>query len=290
MRGTKLPPSPGRCFLFPIVLVLFFVVVVRADCPPSKDCGPFGECIMDTRSCGNDCKESCKCQPGYVGEDCSMKVERCEDATGPESVDACYNNGRCYMTEDVRDDSTVLIWKCDCRESYGEARRYAGHMCEYPAEASCERGNDASEYAFCVNGGRCVRLVERSERHPGCECKAGYEGRHCQYDVGTAPREELVYMPAPAEVRGMSGLVLFFVVVASLTFVGGVAFFGWNHHSNRSGGKESDTAVGDGPTDLELREERGGGEEEEGEFQVAPQSPSSANAADTDGDHQREII
>jgi hypothetical protein len=74
----------------------------------------------------------------------------------------------------------------------------------------CEKGKELSQYAFCVNEGTCKRKVEQGDPHPLCNCPSGYEGRHCQYEVGTAPEEEISYVQKrdgklDSKVRGSSG-------------------------------------------------------------------------------------
>lgn len=211
-------------------------VVVLAACPPNGDCGEFGVCLNDTRSCGDNCQDRCKCAPGYYGFDCSFVAQVCPDdviGRGEDEARECYNGGTCYKVQEVADAAPGgenVFWRCDCRHSYGDAAIYAGHQCEYPLEVSCENGKSTSTYAFCVNDGACLAVVEAGEPHPGCKCPTDFEGRHCQYAAGTAPPQELVYSPSASTKHGMSGIALFFIVVAALMFVGTISCMAWQYH------------------------------------------------------------
>lgn len=229
---------------------------VSAECPPDG-CGPFGECQLDTISCGDDCQERCKCQPGYFGDDCSFQAEICADEVGPGGVQTCLNGGHCYKVDHMSGAANEYEYQCDCRKAYGDASAYAGHQCEYPAEVSCEKSPDQSRndvspssYAFCVNGGVCLQLVERGEAFPGCRCSIDYAGRHCQYATGTAPAEELVYAPPPS--GKLSSGAIAGIVIAGLVFVVGVALVANRHHSSQA--PTDDKQVPPPPMDLQLEE------------------------------------
>ena len=167
------------------------------------------------------------------------------------------------MEREVYDEEGTAIrseWLCDCREAVGQAGVYAGHQCQFPAHTSCIRHQHhsvVSEYAFCTNGGSCRAMVAAGAPHPGCRCTAGFEGRHCQYREGTAPRDELVY-----EARntgsdnddGMSGFGIFLVVMLCLAFAGGVGYLLLERR--RKSTQEETTANSTIPTDLQLEEEQ----------------------------------
>jgi hypothetical protein len=237
--------------------------VVRAECPPEKDCGPYGVCLLDSRSCGDNCQERCKCVPNYYGSDCSLRAETCPDAIVGTQDEAreCLNGGTCYLVSELAGNNqedggggmgtdTVSpvnsYYRCDCRRAYGDAGRvvHAGHQCEYPAEVSCEQGVEQSLYAFCVNGGTCPTTVPSGSPFGGCACPTEYEGRHCQYLYGTAPSEELVYNP-PTSASGnhFPPVAIFFLVVLAVAFVGGVAVLAWrrdkSHRMQKDGAQNT---------------------------------------------------
>ncbi|KAK6725541.1 hypothetical protein RB195_004078 [Necator americanus] len=95
---------------------------------------------------------SCRCSPGYEGEHCQKKVDKC-------SVwDPC-QQGTCV-------DVSGGFW-CDC------SRGWLGTYCEIQIDL-CNTCNP------CLNGGRC-----RGE-FPGirlCECKDGYRGESCGGEI-----------------------------------------------------------------------------------------------------------
>lgn len=190
-----------------------------AHCPPNDDCGPFGSCILDTRSCGDNCQKECKCDPDYTEHDCSYYAQNCPGEVGPNDVQTCFNGGKCYSTTVYKGDATTIKWQCDCTQAYGDAGIFAGHQCEYPAERSCEVGVATSEYAFCVNGGVCAQMVQSGQKFVPCKCPLDFEGRHCQYAAGTAPAQELIYAPPP-QPQELSGGAIFGIVIASLAAFG----------------------------------------------------------------------
>jgi hypothetical protein len=178
-----------------VVLLLSWIRLARTSLC-ENDCGVFGVCLLDTVSClGNECKWKCICQHGYGGQDCSLQVEHCDDKIthSPLDVDFCYNGGRCETY--IADSKTKgKATRCNCQKAVGSAKVYAGHQCEYPSQHSCEDGVEFSNYAFCVNGGTCKKIVPEGSPHPLCECKNGFVGRHCQFLATAVPKEELIYV------------------------------------------------------------------------------------------------
>jgi hypothetical protein len=178
-----------------VVLLLSWIRLTKtSQC--EHDCGVFGVCLLDTASClSNECKWKCICQHGYGGHDCSFQVEHCDDKKthSPLDVDFCYNGGRCE-TYIVDNKSKGKATRCNCQNAVGSAKVYAGHQCEYPEQHSCEDGVEFSNYAFCVNGGTCKKIVPEGSPHPLCQCKNGFAGRHCQFLATAVPKEEVIYV------------------------------------------------------------------------------------------------
>lgn len=217
------------------------------------DCGEFGVCVNKLRTCngGDSCEKVCKCNPNYIGDDCSTMVAFCSGTVNPDgTARTCFNGGTCIKErhyDGLDSDGGDLVYWCDCSTAVGEAGGgFAGHQCEFPHEKSCEIGTSTSSYAFCVNGGECANLVSDGEPHPGCSCGKQYEGRHCQYERGTAPAYELGSQPLVPLSDGMSaGLVFIVVAVALGGFAGGIFIYVTkNKNSNKTNEKmvEYDTS------------------------------------------------
>ena len=156
------------------------IVVDAYFCP--DNCEPFGKCVNG----------ECHCHPGFDGMDCSFPYVYC-----PDGITTCYNGATCKAVSTHPDQMTGNIkYECDCSTAYGLSF-VEGSQCEHPQSEVCEESgiNDVvkkSEYAFCTNGGTCKKYVKKGENHAGCVCdNTNFEGRHCQYEKGRAPREEL---------------------------------------------------------------------------------------------------
>ena len=161
------------------------------------DCGENGKCKGTNQyipGCipANDSKKceifKCACEYGWLGNDCTIETETCEESiTTLPGVEArqCFNGGKCesYEITDPPEMSGEMGMRCNCQSLPNDLTAYAGHQCEFPAEQVCVRGATHSTYAFCVNGGTCKDIVEVDEEHPLCDCKSGYGGRYCQYEL-----------------------------------------------------------------------------------------------------------
>lgn len=253
-------------------------------CPAS--CGPFGECTpcAETDNCVG---ERCRCADNYAGEDCSLQIEYCPGSVDvEETVSTCLNGGRCVSKEIMEGPMGFEfgpgseIWRCDCTYAVGSAsdpEQHAGTQCEFPSTRSCFVGGAPSNYAFCVNGGDCVREIIRGDEHPGCTNCPGFEGRHCQYLKGTAPPEELAAARQEVEDdnNGMKpGFIVLFVLLGGLV-LGGLALMVLRQ---RQSPDERDFTVrgSDVPTDLKL--------DEGAEGETTPTS----HEQDDDGEHKDE--
>ena len=187
-----------------LILLLQFSLLARAadeqDCP--NDCGFNGKCVTDTRACEPpNCTTECKCDPGWGGADCDFQRDLCLGSQSlthsPDGATYCFNGGTCKeMAVDVSEDPDGIGLVCDCSTAVVDNFAYAGHQCEYKAQVSCESGRQFSSYAFCVNGGICKGLVVPGDPHPLCNCPDEYEGRHCQFQAGSAPTQEQILTPS----------------------------------------------------------------------------------------------
>jgi hypothetical protein len=156
-----------------------------ATCPevPTLRCKNGSTCTPGIASFGkmhdglnlqtHDSGYHCKCQSGYIGHECEILAVEC---SGNEKSSVCYNGSRC-------DGSG----KCDCKalnqDSESTDTKYEGESCQYESTSFCVAalvGSHAPDYQFCTNHGVCVRLVAEGESHPGCVCKDGWSGNHCE--------------------------------------------------------------------------------------------------------------
>lgn len=219
-----LPPSSGVAVTRRMLLLLLVLLTVApktttlteaaaasASNKCGVDCGPHGSCLLDTVGCpaGTSCQWDCHCQPGWGGITCAVQIDRCGgNATityAPDGPTVCYHGGLCVTSTAPRPSvfatssaAARTDTRCDCQAATGQDQVYAGHQCEYAAEAVCERDRAFSSYAFCVHGGSCREMVAAGAPHPLCACPRGTSGRHCQFASDQAPPDELVYVDTNA--------------------------------------------------------------------------------------------
>lgn len=131
-----------------------------------------GPVVSSPSSLGS--RPSCDCRgTGHVGEVCEV----------PCTAD-CKNGGKCVPA----DESRYGVEGCSCSRAVVDGNPFAGLTCEFGATRSCMALGSESKHSFCTNGGDCRAIVGDNERHSDCVCKEGYEGSHCEYVLGTAPR------------------------------------------------------------------------------------------------------
>lgn len=262
--------SPRRSWILVFTCGILLLLLGSADaqkqhltCAP--DCGPFGVCTpcKETDNCTG---ERCQCEHDYAGSDCSLRIEYCPEAVDglDGSISTCLNGGKCVEKEIYAESSgsgpASVQWRCDCRYATGNAEAYAGTQCEFPSTQSCLVGGAESDYAFCVNGGDCIREIVRGQDHPGCTNCPNFEGRHCQYEKGKAPPEELraASKEISEEDDGMKpGYIILFVLLGGLV-LGGLVLFVMYRNNKRDGDTESEF-----PDDLQLNESTDGMEPKE---------------------------
>jgi hypothetical protein len=191
-----------------VVLVLGWSVrgVRGVDCPVSC---VHGTCLTSKPPV------TCSCDPEWVGADCSVPIEICDDGDR-----VCYNGSECLRNNVVDDATGKYKYHCDCSKAYGVSA-FAGHQCEHAATQVCEVGTPSSSYAFCTNGGQCRSFVFDGADHTGCRCAEDFEGVHCQYLKGTAPAGESSSIPLNIGGGGgggskLSGLGIFLVTLVCL--------------------------------------------------------------------------
>mmetsp|Transcript_22246 Transcript_22246/g.42239 ORF Transcript_22246/g.42239 Transcript_22246/m.42239 type:complete len:326 (-) Transcript_22246:185-1162(-) len=262
------------------------------SCPP--DCGPFGTCTpcKETDSCSG---ERCQCDDNHAGDDCSLEIQYCPDSVNAEgTAETCLNGGRCVEKEIFEDQSGVgpatVVWRCDCTYATGDAAAFAGAQCEFPATQSCLVGGAESSYSFCVNGGDCVREIIRGQDHPGCTNCPGFEGRHCQYEAGKAPPEEL-----QAERKDITddsddvkpGFIIIIVLLGCLV-LGSLALFVLKR-SNQNNKREVNAAVNEVLDDLKLNESADAMENDK-EGESSPQNNDDEDDGEHKDDHMPRVV
>ncbi|KAL3797675.1 hypothetical protein HJC23_013507 [Cyclotella cryptica] len=127
--------------------------------------------------------EKCICPPGYTGLTCETVVEEC---LLPKLQ--CHNGVPCMLQTGAE---TEAHYVCDC--SVADALSvFAGNMCRNPATTYCGEGEIVNR-SFCTNGGLCLENLKSSTvneyvTHKGCKCPPEFEGEHCEYVRGMAPK------------------------------------------------------------------------------------------------------
>ena len=181
-----------------------------------------GSCAVSCEPNGS-CREDgeCDCLPGFAGADCSFPYETC-----PDGIVTCFDGAQCERLSTRLSDGTLSQYQCDC-STIPEASPFQIDQCEAPESEACIAGTSSSpvfvsDYAFCTNGGKCLKKVSTGEPHAGCRCPSEFEGRHCQYRKGTAPPAELKISFAEEE-HHVEGFLLFFILVIVGGVVGGFA-------------------------------------------------------------------
>ena len=202
------------------LLCLFTIMVtVRGDCIPA---------LCDHGSCVGD---ECQCFPNFSGADCSIPFETCEDGER-----TCYNGSSCKRNNHRDATTNKYKYHCDCTKADGESP-FAGLECRQQATTYCVVGREQSEYAFCANGGECVRVVENGKAHPGCKCPTEFEGQHCQYLKGEAPEEDLgqpYLMYAGEGGDSTKGIVIFVIIVVCAVVILAMAYVVYRKRTGKS--------------------------------------------------------
>ena len=149
-----------------------------------------GEDVANITFIANDSECSSKCVisiatgdrkgcQGSVGDDCSFPFEVCPDdeaqCFGPMS--SCMHN---------EGSGPNFKYHCDCKIPFSMEKLSVMEDdliqdCLERTTTICEKDQTISLYAFCTNGGECVKEVESGEPHPGCLCPGMSLGRFSVY-------------------------------------------------------------------------------------------------------------
>ncbi|VDN51708.1 unnamed protein product [Dracunculus medinensis] len=113
----------------------------------------------------NAVKYSCLCDPGFTGEFCDIEMDLCAKSS-------CLNGGSCSMRNGMA--------FCNCPISFVGSRCQVKNsfLCEctdgYYGEL-CDLKVDYCLNSVCKNGGRCISLNDGFN----CSCPEGYSGKFC---------------------------------------------------------------------------------------------------------------
>lgn len=111
-------------------------------CDEMQKCSNNGECYNFNN------QETCCCFPGFIGDDCGIKVDPC-------NFISCQNNGTCVKSEG-------FDYECLCKKGF------TGAYCETEINECLENP--------CGNNGKCFDKIGSYE----CACEPGYSGVNCQ--------------------------------------------------------------------------------------------------------------
>ena len=200
--------------------LVWIVVLVSSSCWTVQGSNNCAVTCEPNGSCREDGGE-CDCNPGFAGADCSFPYETC-----PDGVITCFDGAECTRLSTRLSDGTLSQYQCDCT-TIPDASPFQIDQCEAPDSEACIAGTSSSpvfvsDYAFCTNGGKCIKKVQAGEPHAGCRCPSDFEGRHCQYRKGTAPLAELKISLAENE-HHVEGVLLFFIILIVGGVLGGFA-------------------------------------------------------------------
>jgi len=133
------------------------------------DCGEHGKCILGSNKYlsnvtqnhpelvnelqffSTDAFQHCKCEPGWIGGLCDIKVEVCG-----EDEHLCLNGSKCLEQADGS-------YQCDCEEAFTSESRFAGNYCQHHHTQVCHSLEQSpfsgtAQNLFCVNDGICSNL------------------------------------------------------------------------------------------------------------------------------------
>lgn len=177
----------------------------KASASCAVNCEPNGECQAG----------KCVCESGFAGVDCSFPFQTC-----PDNILTCYDGAECTRLSMRLEDGTRSQYQCNC-STVPDASPFQIDECQAPESEACVEGEDTSDYAFCTNGGKCIKKIQYGEPHAGCRCPDEFEGRHCQYRKGTAPDAEIKIAFEEKE-HHIEGFIIFLIVLVVAVAFGGL--------------------------------------------------------------------
>ena len=197
----------------------------------------------------------CECMDGFIGHECTIEVEDCENSIGYSPSDptgvlmhSCYHGSTC---KNFGNGNTM----CDCDElnlnSAPDATKFAGLMCEHESTSLCAVslvGMSATNDQFCTNHGRCKKEVLEGAPHPKCDCRDGWSGDHCEIRSDVFAKASQSFGKNYSQGQGVSGMsvggkVMFsFILIALVAVLIGIAVLVYSQIKKKRGPREK--AVG----------------------------------------------
>lgn len=97
------------------------------------------------------------------------------------------------------------------------ATKFAGMMCQHESTGLCAAslvGESAPNHQFCTNHGKCVKMVAAGDPHPGCVCRNGWMGDHCE--IREAPLLDLKPLEGDGGGNPVAGKILFSLMIIAM--------------------------------------------------------------------------
>jgi len=160
----------------------------------------------------------CKCIVGFIGHECGIQVDDCDGDTGYNPSDPTGVLRSCYHGSTCQSNGNGVY--CDCNKLNQDrgpmATKLAGLMCQHESTSLCAAslvGEHAPNHQFCTNHGKCVKIVTGGDPHPGCVCREGWMGDHCE-----VRQDQLLAMASANEGGGnaTAGKVLFSLLIIAM--------------------------------------------------------------------------
>ena len=98
--------------------------------------------------------EHCICPITFTGLKCEVPVEKCGD-----------NDHICLYGSTCKHDGDN--YSCDCEKAFNGLDHFSGKYCQHKSTSICTPDNKPglgkNKFAFCVNFGKCKKLVDENE-------------------------------------------------------------------------------------------------------------------------------
>lgn len=144
---------------------------------------------------------------------CEYRAEICDDKH------VCLHGSKCV-------GNFVDGYSCACENAdakKGKTSAFAGDSCQYTATGTeiCTIGDEyhpGKPIYFCVNSGICKSWVPSDQPNPGCSCKEGWTGTHCE--VGVDGLKTVSFDEGSTSIGMIVGVLSALLVTLALVFIG----------------------------------------------------------------------